>query len=233
MFAEKVQALSHFAPKSLELGFRRYDIRPQFLRSNDDMPPLANREVAEERDHVSRYVQQQNSAEPNVVVNKSDNRSRDQESPLHAREQECIRLHELAFRGEFLNECGDCGPKHPEPCSHQSVHQIKLPNLYPMPERENGHSEDNQSAYRVEPHDKPSTVFAVDHHSGERKHEHGGKGLQNRKRSQGDLRMRGLKDVPGNGSRIHPAAHHRHEVGGEDETQRTIAETGTHPLYCS
>src|SRR5437868_4107562 len=225
MLAQKLKALPHFTPKPLELGFGRDNIGPEFLRSNDDVPSLAHREVAEKRDHVSRYVQYQNSTESDVVVNKSHNRSRDQESSLYAREQECVRLHELAFRGEFLNERGDCGPEHPEPSSYQSVHQIKLPNLYPVPEREDGHREDNHSAYRVEPHHQASTVFTVDHHSREGKHEHGGKGLQNGKRAQRHLGMCGLKDIPGNGSRIHPTTHHRHEVGGEDETQRAITET--------
>src|SRR5579864_1734274 len=118
MFAEKMQPLSYFAPKPLQLRFRGDDVGPEFLWSNDDMPSLAHREVAEERDYVSGYVQDQNSTEPDAVVNESYNCSRDQESPLHARKQECVRLHELAFRGEFLDERCDCGPEHPEPGSH-------------------------------------------------------------------------------------------------------------------
>src|SRR5580698_5194602 len=40
--------------------------------------------------------------------------------------------------------------------------------------------------------------------------------------------MRGLQDVPGDGGRIHPAAQHGNHVGGEDETQRSLTEDGTH-----
>src|SRR5882757_7437309 len=40
--------------------------------------------------------------------------------------------------------------------------------------------------------------------------------------------MRSLQDVPGHGSRVHPAAQHGDHVGGENKSQRTLGKTGAH-----
>ena len=55
-----------------------------------------------------------------------------------------------------------------------------------------------------------------------------GNGLQHGEGPQSHFGVRGLQDVPGDGGRVHPAAQHGNHVGGEDETQRTLAEDGTH-----
>ena len=141
-----------------------------------------------------------------------------------------IRLHELTFGRELLDQRRDGWPEHPEAGGDQRVHQIELPDLHAMAKREDRYGYDDHGAHGVEPHDQAAAIFAVDKDSGEGKHEHGGNGLQNGEGAERHFRVRGFEDVPGHGGRVHPAAQHGDHVGGKDETQRTLAEDGAHPF---
>src|SRR6202034_3924132 len=112
----------------------------------------------------------------------------------------------------------------------ECVHQVKLPDLHTMFERENSHGDDDRGAHTVEPHDQDAAVFTINEDAGEGKHQHGGDGLQNGKGAEGHFRVRGLEDVPGYCGRVHAAAQHGDHVGGENETQRSLAEDGAHTL---
>jgi hypothetical protein len=137
-------------------------------------------------------------------------------------------VHEPVLGRQFLNESGDGRPEHPETGGDQRIHQVELPDLHAMPEREDGHRHNDHGAHGVEPHHQPPAVFAVNDNAGEGQHEHGGNGLQNNQRAQGLFGVRGLQDVPGDGGRVHPAAQHGNQVGRKDEAQRTLAEDATH-----
>src|SRR5579864_2833993 len=103
-----------------------------------------------------------------MVVHEADDRAGNQPSSLHACEQESIRLHELTFGCEFLNERGDGGPEHPEASGDESVHQVELPDLDAMSKREDGHANDNDSAHSVKPHDQAAAIFTINDDAGER-----------------------------------------------------------------
>src|SRR5579872_2447054 len=122
MVAQKVKSFAHLAPEALQLSLRRDDIRAQLFRMDNDMPSLAHGEVTEERHHISGDVEHQHSAQPDVVVDETDDRAGNEKSPLHARQQKGIRLYELSFWSEFLDQCGDGRPEHPETRSDQRIH---------------------------------------------------------------------------------------------------------------
>jgi len=115
-------------------------------------------------------------------------------------------VHELALGREFLNERGDGRPEHPEAGGDQGVHEVEFPDLHAMLKGEHGDDGDDDAAHGVEPHDQAAAVFAVNNDAGEGQHEHGGNGLQNGERPERHFGVRGLKDVPGDGGRVHPAA---------------------------
>ena len=163
-----------------------------------------------------------------MVVHEADDRAGDEPSSLNSGQEKSIRLHELAFGREFLDQRGDGRPEHPEAGGDESVHQIELPELHAMPKCENGHGHDDDGTHGIEPHDQAAAIFTVDQDAGEREHEHGWNGLQNGEGAERHFRVRGFEDVPGDGGRIHAAAQHGDHVGGKDETQRTLAEDGAH-----
>ncbi len=228
VITEKMQTFAHLAPEALKLIFRRDDVGPQFFRPQHDVASLAHGEVTQEGDYVGGDVNQQHAAQADVVINESDDGSGDEESTLYPGKQKRIGVHELAPRREFLDQGGNRRPEHPEAGGDQCIHQVKLPDLHAVLKGEDGHCHNNHSAQGVEPHDQAAAILAVDDHSGKGQHEHGWQRLQNRKGAQCHFRMRGLQDVPGHGGRIHPAAHHGNNIGGEYETQRAMAEDGAH-----
>src|SRR6202040_2058447 len=109
-------------------------------------------------------------------------------SSLHASQEESVRLDELAFWSEFLNQRSDGWPEHPEAGSDQSIHQVELPDLHTMSKRQHSNAHDNHSAHGIEPHNQAPAIFAVNQDAGEGKHEHGGKRLQNRERAESHFR---------------------------------------------
>src|SRR5271169_1065597 len=104
MVAEKVQAFAHFVPEAPELRLSSENVSAQFFRTQHDVASLAHGEIAEERDHVGGNVDQQHAAEADVVVHEADDGAGDEPSTLHARQKKSIRLYELAFGREFLDE---------------------------------------------------------------------------------------------------------------------------------
>jgi hypothetical protein len=52
--------------------------------------------------------------------------------------------------------------------------------------------------------------------------------LQDGKCPKSHLGVRSFEDVPSYRGRVHPAAYHRDQIGGKNETQRALVETGTH-----
>ena len=165
-----------------------------------------------------------------MVVHEADERAGDEPSALNAGQKKSIRLHELTFRREFLDERGDGGPEHPEAGGDEGVHQIELPDLHAVAKREDGDGHNDHGAHGVEPHDEAAAIFAINDDAGEGKHEHGGNGLQNGEGAERHFRVRGFEDVPGDRGRVHPAAQHGDHVGGKDEAQRALAEDGSHTL---
>ena len=163
------------------------------------MASFTHCEVAEKRHDIGRNVDQQNAAQPDVVVHEADDGACEEPSTLHTGHQKSIGMHEPVFRREFLNERGDRRPEHPEAGSDQCVHQIEFPDLHAMQEREDSDRHDNHGAQRIEPHHQAPAVFPVDNYAGERQHEHGGNGLQNHQHSQRLFGVRGLQNVPGHG----------------------------------
>ena len=163
-----------------------------------------------------------------MVVHEAHQRAGNEPSSLNPGQEKSIRLHELTFGREFLDEGRDGWPEHPEAGGDQGIHQIELPDLDAMPKREDGHRDDDRGAHSVEPHDQAAAIFAVNNHAGEGKHQHGRNGLQNGEGAERHLRVRGFEDVPGDGGRVHPAAQHGDHVGGKDEVQRTSTEDVAH-----
>jgi len=96
--------------------------------------------------------------------------------------------------------------------------------------RQNAYDHNDHGTDCVEPHDETPPIFAVDNDAGERKHQHGGNGLQDGESAESHFRMRGFEDVPGDRGRVHPAAQHGDHVGSKDEAQRALAEDISHTL---
>src|SRR3984957_12052923 len=114
MVAKKVQAFAHVAPEALQLSFRGKNISTQLLGTKNHVTALSHREITAERDHVGRDIDEQHTAETDVVIHESHESPSNKPSALHASQQESIGLHELAFRREFLDQRGDGRPKHPK-----------------------------------------------------------------------------------------------------------------------
>ena len=194
------------------------------------MPSLAHREVAGKRNDISAYVDEQHAAQANVFVDKSDQRPGNQPSPLDPGQQKRIRLDELAFRRQFLNQRCDRRPEHPEARRHQSVHQVQFPHLHAMEEGKHHDHENDDGAQSIQPHDQPPPVFAVDDDAGEGKHQHSRNGLQSSKRAQSHLRVSALQDRPGDRGGVHPAAQHRDHIRRKNKSQgsRLFLQNGAH-----
>ena len=163
-----------------------------------------------------------------MVVHEADEGAGDEPASLHAGEKKSVRLHELAFGREFLNERGDGRPEHPEACGDESVHQIELPDFHAVLKGQDAYGDNDHGADGIEPHDQTATIFAVDNHAGEGEHQHGRNGLQDGESAERHFRVRDFEDVPGDRGRIHPAAQHGDHVGGKDEAQRALAENLSH-----
>jgi hypothetical protein len=163
-----------------------------------------------------------------VVVDESNDGAGHQPAPLNSCQQEGIGFNELALGCEFLDECCDGRPEHPEARGDQHVHQVELSDLDSVPERENRDCHDDDGAGGVENHDEAATVLAVDDDSGEGEHQHRRQRLQDREGAQSQLRMSCLEDVPGDGSRIHPATQHRNDIGQQNEPKRPFLQNGAH-----
>src|SRR6266853_3340743 len=229
MLAQQPQPLAHLAHKPFDRRLRRLQIVPNFNHPRHHMPPLPHRQVARKGNNVSAHINEQHPTQPNVFVNKSNNSPSNQPPTLNTSEQKCIGLYELAFGRQLLNQRRDRRPEHPEARCHQRIHQIKLPHLYPVQKREHHHHQNNDSSHSISPHHQPPPVFAINNHTGERKHQHGGNRLQSRKRPQSHLRMSALQNRPRHSSRIHSTAQHRDHIGRKNESQRTFLQNGAHP----
>ncbi len=69
--------------KRPDRSFCRLDIMTQLNRPRHHMPPLAHREVAAKRNDVGADVDQQHSAEADVLIDKSNDRAGNQPSTLN------------------------------------------------------------------------------------------------------------------------------------------------------
>ena len=97
-----------------------------------------------------------------------------------------------------------------------------------MAKRQDGHGHDDHSAHGIEPHDQAAAIFAVDEHSGEGKHEHGGNGLQDGEGAQRHFRVRGLQDVPGHGGRFIPLPNMEITLAAKTKRSGRLAENSAH-----
>ena len=228
--AKKIEAFAHLADKARHRGFRGDQIGPQFRRPRHHVASLAHSEIEQKRCQVGREINQQHAAQSDVVVDESDDRSGNQPAALYSRQQKSVGVNEFFSGSQFLDQRRDGRPEHPEARRHQSIHHIKLPDFYFAGESQDRDHKNDDGAGRIQPHHQPAPVFAIDENSGEGQHQHGRQGLQHRKRSQRDFRVRGLQDVPGNGGRIHAAAQHRDHVGAENVAQRFFLQDRTHAL---
>src|SRR5258706_8211502 len=209
MVAQKVQAFAHLEPEALKLGFSSQDIGAQLLGTQYHVASLPHGEIAKERNHVCGDVDQKHAAEADVVVHEADDRTGDEPSSLDAGQKKSIRLHELAFGREFLDEGGDGRPEHPEAGGDERVHQIELPNLYSMPKREDGYGHDDHGAQGVEPHNQAAAIFAVYQDAGEGKHEHGGDWLRKGQGGESPFRVRWPQAVPVDSRPVYPTTQTR------------------------
>ncbi len=196
-----------------------------------DVPAAAHKEIATERRHVAQAIDEQHTRQADAVVDESHDRTGDKPSALHAGHQERVRLHELGFRCQLLNERRDRRPEHPETGSNERVHHVELPDLDLMAQCERGHDEDDDKTARIEQHDEPAAVFTVDDDAGERQHQDRGDRRQHDQRAQRRLIVRGLQDVPDHGGVIHPAPQHGDEIGGKHQPQRPLLKDGTHAFW--
>ena len=214
--------------KRSTVGFRGDHVGPQFRRAGHHVAALAHSQVKQERREVSGEVNQQHSAQADVVVDESNDRSGNQPAALDSRQQKRVGVDELFSGRQLLDQRGDGGPEHPEAGRHQRVHQIEFPDFYFAGKRQDRNRQNDDGADRVQHHHQPAPVFAVDQNSGEGQHQHGGKGLQHGERSQRHFGVRGLQDVPGNGGGIHAAAQHGDHVGRENVSQRPLLQDVAH-----
>ena len=191
-------------------------IGSQFRRPGHDMASLADSEVQQKRRQVGGEIDQQHSAQADVIVDESDDGPGDQPPALNPRQQKGVGVDELFSRCQFLDQRRDGWPEHPETGRHQRVHQVQFPDFYLAGKGQDRNRENDDGADSIQHHDQPAPVFTVNQNSGEGQHQHGGKGLQHGKRSQRYFRVGGLQNVPGDGGGIHPAAQHRDHVGGEN-----------------
>src|SRR6266566_905976 len=230
MFAQELDTFAHFAKELLDRSFSGEDVCVQLGWARDNVAAFAHCEVAEKRDYVSADVNQQHSAEADLVVRESNDRSSDEPASLYSGEQKSIGVDELVSRSQFLDERSDGGPEHPEAGSDQSVHGVQLPDLCSSGEGENGNCKDDNRASGVEHHDQSATILAVNDHACKREQKDCRKGLHHRQGPKGDCRMRGLQNVPGDRGGIHSAANHGNYVGSENETQPLLLQNRTHEL---
>ena len=228
--AQKVNAFAHLPHKTFDGGLCGGDISPQFRRPGNHVPALAHSQVKQERYQIGREVDQQYSAQADVVIDKADNGPGDQPPSLNPRQQKGVGVDELFSRRQFLNQRSDRWPEHPEARRYQRVHQVEFPDFYLAGKCQDRNRQDDDGAERIQHHDQPAAVFAVNQNSGEGKHQHGGKGLQNGKSPQRHFRVSGLQDVPGNGGGIHAAAQHGDHVGREHVSQRPLLQDVAHPF---
>jgi hypothetical protein len=77
------QTIAHLAQKSFNLSFRRLEIVLEFACSRHYVPALPDREVAKERNHVGADIDQQHSAQPDVLIDKANDRAGDHPAALH------------------------------------------------------------------------------------------------------------------------------------------------------
>src|SRR5207245_2215765 len=108
----------------LHRSFSRDDVCVQLGWARDNVSALAHREVAEKRDYVSAHVNQQHSAEADLVVRKSNDRSSNKPSSLYSCQQKSVGVDKLVSRGQFLDERSDGRPEHPEAGGDQAVHGV-------------------------------------------------------------------------------------------------------------
>ena len=228
MLAEKDQPFAHLAQKACHRGFRRFDIVTKFDGPRHHMPALAHREVAQKRNHIGAHVDEQDPAEADVFIDKSNQRAGNQPSSLDAREKKCIRLHERALGRQFLNQRRDRGPKHPEARRHQRIHQVEFPHPHAAHERQHHDRKNDDGAQSIQPHHQPPPVFAVDDDAGEGQHQHRGNRLQSRKRAQSHLGVSALQDRPSHRGGVHPAAQHGDYVRRKNKSQRAFLQDRAH-----
>src|SRR5438309_4198741 len=173
MFAQEVEAFTHLAKEFLDRGFSGDDVCVQLGRARDNVAAFAHCEVAEKRDYVRTDVDQQHSAEADLVVRKTNDRSSDEPSSLYSCEQKSIGVDELVSRSQFLDKRSDRGPEHPEASGDQGVHGVQLPDLCSSGEGENGNRKDDDRASGVEHHNQTPAILAVNDHAGEREQKNG------------------------------------------------------------
>src|SRR5713226_8666837 len=107
MFAQELDTFAHLAKEFLDRGFSGDDVCVQLGWARDNMAAFAHREVAEKRDHVGADVDQQNSAEADLVVRKTNDRSSNEPSSLYSCQQKSIGVDELVSRSQFLDKRSD------------------------------------------------------------------------------------------------------------------------------
>src|SRR4051812_41881707 len=101
----------------------------------DDVTAFPNERIARDREAVGRKVQEQYAAEPDVVIDETDDGSGDEPPALEPRKQRGIRLRELLIRSKFLEQRSDGRPEHPESGRDQHVHHEDMPHLNVMGRR--------------------------------------------------------------------------------------------------
>ena len=83
MLAQEDEPFVHLAQEASDGGFRRLKIVTELDNSRHHMPSLSHRKVARKGNDVSAHVDEQHSAEPNVFIDKSNNRSGNQPAALY------------------------------------------------------------------------------------------------------------------------------------------------------
>src|SRR5262249_55876133 len=95
-------------------------------------------EVTQKRNEVRCRVDEKDAAEMDVLVDESNQSSRDHPAALDAGKQQRIRADEFRFGSQLLNERGDGRPEHPEGGGDHRAHRVQIPNPHVTGYRKHG-----------------------------------------------------------------------------------------------
>src|SRR5258706_1777827 len=162
-------------------------------------------------DEVREPIDQQNSCDAHVVVEKSDEGAGEEHTALYADEHGSVRAGDLARRHHFLYQRVYVGPVNRGAGSGEQRHRVEMPDVQVSAPGDVGGGQHRKAAREIEQHAEVAAIHAVNQYTAKKRNDEAGERYDDDLPTPRYRRVRGRHDVPAHADEIHPAAKQRNE----------------------
>src|SRR5208283_6095661 len=147
-------------------------------------------------DEVGESVDEENSGDAHVVVEKAHERAGEQHAALHANEYGSVGAGELAGRHHFLDQRVHVGPVNRGARAGDQGHEVEVPDLQVAVPCDVGNAQDREAAREIKQHAEVTAVDAVNQDAAEKRNYQARQRDHDHLPTYGHCGVRGRHDVP-------------------------------------